>query len=380
VRALISFVAAAVAVVCQLTIVNRIAFPGGAGPDLVLVLVAALALASGPLIGTLTGFWAGLALDVAPPGSHFTGQNALVFCLIGYSCGLLADVSSGDGPAESGHTALFEIVVTAVGAVCGEALAALLGVMLSDPRITWPAITHVLPVAAVYDVVACPFMLYAAAAALRLAGSRGPQGDAAPAGKPRAAATPRLRLAGSGRTDRWVASAGQGTSGRPAPKHQPRFKVGHGSLAGGGLGTAFAAGGLRSGAGLARTRMGRSLLGGSVFNRTSPALARPASAGRATALTPRFSRGKMATRLTGTLRRPAKPRSPSRGWLRPAATRSSSTFKGGTGPGVFRRRRVFTSRSTSLKSGGGAWKRGRTPRLRPRRRVRLPVGKRGGYR
>jgi rod shape-determining protein MreD len=388
VRALISFVAAAVAVVCQLTIVNRIAFPGDAGPDLVLVLVAALALANGPLIGTLTGFWAGLALDVAPPGSHFTGQNALVFCLIGYACGLLADLSSGDGTAEPGHTALFEIVVTAVGAVCGEALAALLGVMLSDPRVTWPAITHVLPVTAIYDVVACPFVLYAAAAALRLAGSLGPQSEAASAGKPRAAAvgkpraaaTPRLRLAGSGRTDRWVASAGQGASGRSAPKHEPRFKVGHGSLAGGGLGTAFAAGGLRSGAGLARTSMGRSLLGGSVFNQPSPALARSASAGRATALTPRFSRGKMATRLTGTLRRPTKPRSPGRGWLRPAATRSSSTFKGGTGPGVFRRRRVFTSRSTSLKSGGGAWKRGRTPRLRPRRRVRLPVRKRGGYR
>ena len=170
-RGLISFVVVAVAVVVQLTIVDRIAFPGGAGPNLVLLAVAALALAGGPLIGVLTGFWAGLALDVAPPGSHFVGQNALVFCLIGYACGLLADDSSGD--AEQGHTALFEIVVTAAGAVCGEVLAALLGVMLSDPRVTWPAIRYVLPAAVAYDVLLCPFVLYTVAAALRLAGARG---------------------------------------------------------------------------------------------------------------------------------------------------------------------------------------------------------------
>ena len=81
-RGLISFVLVAVTVVFQLTVVDRIVFPGGSGPDLVLVEVAALALASGPLAGALTGFWGGLALDVAPPGSHFTGQDALVFCLV----------------------------------------------------------------------------------------------------------------------------------------------------------------------------------------------------------------------------------------------------------------------------------------------------------
>src|ERR1700749_16099 len=170
VRAVISVVVVAVTVVLQLTIVNRIAFPGGAGPDLVLLVVAALALAGGPMAGVLTGFLAGLALDVAPPGSHFVGQNALVFCLIGYACGLLADAPGREGAAEQGHTALFEILVTAAAAVCGEALSALLGAMLSDPRVTWSAIARVLPVAALYDVLLCPFVLYAVAALLRLAG------------------------------------------------------------------------------------------------------------------------------------------------------------------------------------------------------------------
>ncbi|MGH3257539.1 MAG: rod shape-determining protein MreD [Streptosporangiaceae bacterium] len=171
-RWLISFLAAGLAVIAQVTIMDRITFPGGTGPDLVLLAVVALALAGGPLLGSLIGFSAGLALDVAPPGSHFVGEDALVFCLIGYLCGLVAETPASEGVPEQGHTALFEIVVTAVGAVCGEALMALLGVMVSDPRVTWSAIKHVLPVASVYDVALAPFALYAAAAVLRLAGTR----------------------------------------------------------------------------------------------------------------------------------------------------------------------------------------------------------------
>ena len=119
-RGLICSVAVVLAVIVQLTIVNRIAFPGGTGPDLVLLAVAALSLATGPLAGSLIGFCAGLALDVAPPGSHFVGQDALVFCLIGYACGLVADAPGSDGVPDQGHTALFEITVTAVAAVFGE--------------------------------------------------------------------------------------------------------------------------------------------------------------------------------------------------------------------------------------------------------------------
>jgi rod shape-determining protein MreD len=327
-RVLIAFVAAAVAVVCQLTIVDKIAFPGGAGPDLVLVLVAALGLASGPLAGVLIGFWAGLALDVAPPGSHFTGQNALVFCLIGYVCGLLADEPSGDGMTEQGHTALFEIVVVAVGAVCGEALAALLGVMLSDPRVTWPAITHVLPVAAAYDAVACPFVLFAAAAALRLAGASHSRDEGR---RPVSARMARAALPG----------AGAGTVRPVGAGSTPRLKLGRGMTASG-LGATFTpAGSLRGSSGPSRTKMGRSLLGGSVFSRTSPALARtlPGRAGSphvsparsalpGRSLVPRFSRGKAMSRLTGAMRRSARPRSPGKGWLRRTSPRSGAIGRG----------------------------------------------------
>ena len=281
-RAVISVVVVAVTVVLQLTIVNRIAFPGGAGPDLVLLVVAALALAGGPMAGVLTGFLAGLALDVAPPGSHFTGQYALVFCLVGYFCGLLADDGSGD--AEQGHTALFEIVVVAAGAVCGEALLALLGVMLSDPQVTWPAITNVLPAAVAYNVLLCPFVLYAVAAALRLGGARGesrragwsPSQARTPASGASQGAirqlaggnTPRLRLS---ERDKGPGSIG-GLRGpgamRPTARREPQLKLGRpGHRSPASLGAAFVPAGL--GAGTARVRFGgrrrQGVLGGSLL-------------------------------------------------------------------------------------------------------------------
>ena len=78
-----------IAILIQLTVLNNLRLPGGAGPDLVLVVVVAVALTGGPMEGMLGGFCAGLALDVAPPATHLVGQYALVFCLVGYGCGLL---------------------------------------------------------------------------------------------------------------------------------------------------------------------------------------------------------------------------------------------------------------------------------------------------
>jgi rod shape-determining protein MreD len=360
VRTLISFVIVAVMVVVQLTVVDRIAFPGGSGPDLVLVVVAGLALASGPLTGALIGFWAGLALDVAPPGSHFTGQDALVFCLIGYACGLLADDSAGDTMTEPGHTALFEIVVTAAGAVCGEALVALLGVMLSDPRVTWPAITHVLPVAVAYDVLLCPFVLYAAAAAWRLAG----------AGR------------GAARSPSRVAVPGPGAARRPAARREPRLKLGRAApgstrTAGhGNLGAAFASGGSpRVKFGSRQGVLGGSLLGGSVFSRTAPpglpsrgsTFARSASLGGSSPLGRSSPFGRSSPlrhrnpfkhtsnfRLVSTR---GQLKSPGRGWLR-ASSPSRGLARGGglpRGGGLARNRGLGRNRSLArgFRSGRG---------------------------
>jgi rod shape-determining protein MreD len=422
VRALVSIVLTAVAVVIQLTIVDRIAFPGGGGPNLVLLLVAALALAGGPMAGVLTGFFAGLALDVAPPGSHFIGQSALVFCLIGYVCGLLSDDFSGD--AEQGHTALFEIVVTAAGAVCGEALAALLGVMLSDPRVSWPAITHVLPVAVAYDILLCPFVLYAAAASLRLAGVRREdhrpgfsasqvrsQLPATSQGAIRqlaGGAAPRLRLSERDRGALGAASAGS----RPGARREPQLKLGRpaarpsaafapsglaagsarvkfggrrrpgvlgGSLLGGAsLGSASlggaslggaSLGGSRlagSGARFGRSSMGRSLLGGSVFSRSSSPLASGSVFGRSAPLgrsSPfRHRANLMRSAGVGLTRGGLTRGGLTRGGLTRGGLTSGGLTRGWVTKGGLTRRAARLSRGGTPKSPGRNWLRGASSR------------------
>jgi rod shape-determining protein MreD len=289
-RHLISAVVVAVAVVLQLAVADRIVFPGGANPDLVLLTVAALALATGPMAGSIAGFCAGLALDIAPPAGHLVGQDALVFCLVGYACGLAADSPSADGIADQERSALFELAVTAVGAVCGEAMIAGLGVMLSDPRVTWAAIKHVLPVAVGYDVLLSPFVLLAVAAMLRVAGSRAaePGFNMSAASQRRAAwaastaaagavrqlsgsGSPRLHLSGQGRHGGSGSSGGLGSRsgpGRQGPglgpgRREPHLKLRRSGSSGGRLGSAggrlgSATGRAGSGAGGGRPAVRRS--------------------------------------------------------------------------------------------------------------------------
>jgi rod shape-determining protein MreD len=190
------------AVVGQLAAVNRAPLPGGVAPDLVLLVVTAAAVTTGPMTGTLAGFAGGLALDVAPPGEHLAGEYALIFCLVGYLCGRIM-VAVGEATGE--RPAVTALTVMAFGAAAGEAGKAALGRMLSDPSVTMPAIRHVLPGTVVYDLLLCPFALWLVSVAVRR-----PAPEAAPrlefsraqrlAGAFRSASTgaaPRLRLAGS---------------------------------------------------------------------------------------------------------------------------------------------------------------------------------------
>ena len=149
------------AILIQVTVLAVVPLPGAAGPDLVLVVVVALALTGGPLEGMLAGFAAGLALDVAPPATHLVGQYALVFCLVGYGCGRL-----------SGHlseSAWAPIGVVAIGSAAGELLFALTGMIFGDLDVTWSAVGHVLPASVLYDVLLSPFVLYAVIRARALA-------------------------------------------------------------------------------------------------------------------------------------------------------------------------------------------------------------------
>jgi rod shape-determining protein MreD len=149
------------AILIQVSVLDNLRLPGGAGPDLVLVVVVALALTGGPVEGMLGGFCAGLALDVAPPATHLVGQYALVFCLVGYAAGRVG--------SHLDESAWVPIGVVAVGSAAGELLFALTGMIFGNLDITWSAVGHVLPASVVYDVLLSPFVLYAVVRARALA-------------------------------------------------------------------------------------------------------------------------------------------------------------------------------------------------------------------
>jgi len=206
--ALILVIALFAAVVVQLTVVNRLPLPGGAAPDLVLLLVAAIAVSTGPVTGAVVGFAGGLALDIAPPAAHYAGQDALIFCLVGYAAARVVRVI-WNMTGERDPITTFTVMATAAAA--GEAGKAALGMMLSDPDVTRAAVTRVLPTAILYDLLLAPFVYWLVAFVARGAVTWGTSRERAPvpgfgrAGRlapvfrqASAGAAPRLRLAGTG--------------------------------------------------------------------------------------------------------------------------------------------------------------------------------------
>jgi rod shape-determining protein MreD len=141
-----------VSIVLQLTVLNGLRLPGGGVPDLVLVVVAALAVSDGPLAGAIIGFAAGLCLDLAPPGSLLIGQYALVFCLAGWASGRLSRAA--------GRSPLRSVVLMAIVVAAAEVLSSALGLALEPAQVTTAEVRVVLPTTIGYDLVLCPFVLY----------------------------------------------------------------------------------------------------------------------------------------------------------------------------------------------------------------------------
>jgi rod shape-determining protein MreD len=218
-----------VTLVLQLTVLNGLRLPRGGVPDLVLVLVAALAMTEGPVPGMVTGFAAGLCLDLAPPGSPLIGQYALVFCLAGFAAGRL----SGAGR----RSPLLAAVLVAVVVAAAEALSAALGLVLEPAQVTLAEVRLVLPATVGYDVLLCPFVLYlivlaGALLADPLGGQvRGPlvrpaRSQRGRKGKRKARpAELRLGSAAARTGDGWIGSRPGGQhNAHPPPRHPTRLR------------------------------------------------------------------------------------------------------------------------------------------------------------
>jgi rod shape-determining protein MreD len=153
-RLIVVVIALVAALLVQLTIINGLDLPGAGVPDLVLLCVVVIGLTAGAQTGLITGFCAGLALDLAPPANQIIGLYALVFCLVGYGTGRLAFTLR--------RYPLLAFASAAGAAVAGEVLVACLALVLDTPQATLAAVAHVLPASALYDVVLSPLALFAA--------------------------------------------------------------------------------------------------------------------------------------------------------------------------------------------------------------------------
>jgi rod shape-determining protein MreD len=139
-----------VAAVFQVVVVNKIHLPGG-HPDLLVLVVVAFALTSGPQRGALLGFCAGLLADVMPPSGHIAGRLAFAYTIVGYGAGLLED--------PDGTSVFTTIFAVASGSAAAVILYAAVGGLLGDARITAGLTVHSLIFTVVYDVVLAPFVI-----------------------------------------------------------------------------------------------------------------------------------------------------------------------------------------------------------------------------
>lgn len=157
-RAALAAAVVLLAIALQLTFLTRLGLPG-ATPDLVLVAVVALALAHGPGFGLVTGFAAGLMVDLVPPADHEIGRWALVLALVGYAAGMAR--------RENRRSAFVPVVVVAAAAAASVLLYAAVGAVIDDPQVTWVAVSALVPSAVLYAVVLSPFVVSAVLALVR---------------------------------------------------------------------------------------------------------------------------------------------------------------------------------------------------------------------
>jgi rod shape-determining protein MreD len=115
----------------------------GVAPDLLLLVVVAVALVQGPERAALIGFVGGLALDLAPPADHVAGRWALALVVVGFLVGLVRDDARQGLLPIMGAVAAASFVATSVFA--------LTGLILDEPGVTVGRVLEVIPVAVAYD-------------------------------------------------------------------------------------------------------------------------------------------------------------------------------------------------------------------------------------
>jgi rod shape-determining protein MreD len=150
-RPLLGAAAVTLALAIQLSVLPHLALPN-AEPDLVLLVVLALAGVWGPGAGAFAGFCAGLAVDLAPPSVTAAGRHALVLTLVGALAGRTA--------AEAKRSALRTSLLTGIYAGVATFGNAVLGTLLGEGgTLSSPGLVRGAAACALYTAVATPLVL-----------------------------------------------------------------------------------------------------------------------------------------------------------------------------------------------------------------------------
>ncbi|WP_323792872.1 rod shape-determining protein MreD [Nocardioides sp.] len=149
-RVAIVSLAVVVALVLQTTVFPHLAWRGVV-PDLVLLVVVAAGLVRGSQFAMVTGFSAGVLLDLAPPADHVAGRWALALLLVGYVAGRVRrDVLPSVGTV---------LATVAACSFLGSSVFLLSGLILQDTAASVPALLQVVVAAVLWDVVLAAFVV-----------------------------------------------------------------------------------------------------------------------------------------------------------------------------------------------------------------------------
>lgn len=150
------------AVVLQVSVFDAFAWHGIV-PDLALLVVVGAALVRGGEFGMITGFAAGVVLDLAPPADHLAGRWALALLVVGYVAGRVRqDVRPGTAP-----TATTVVATVAACSFVGSSIFALSGLVLRDPAVGVGDLLQAILISLVWDVLLTPLVLPAVMTAFR---------------------------------------------------------------------------------------------------------------------------------------------------------------------------------------------------------------------
>lgn len=125
-RRIVTAIIMVLGIAFQSAVIARWNLPG-AVPDLLLVLVAAFAMRQRPEHAAVTGFLAGLMLDVAPPSDGLIGLSAFSLTVVGYVAATFR--------ADFNRSVFGPLLFTGAAGAVAVLLHALLGGLLGDPTV-----------------------------------------------------------------------------------------------------------------------------------------------------------------------------------------------------------------------------------------------------